>query len=64
MEGLISHDREKNTDKIGRSLTIILQSLSNLGYSVTWQLLNSKNFGIPQSRKRVFIVGTKKVRLI
>ncbi|MGL4669249.1 MAG: DNA (cytosine-5-)-methyltransferase [Methanobacteriaceae archaeon] len=63
VEGLILHDRKKRTDKIGRTITIILQSLNNLGYSVTWQLLNSKNFAVPQSRKRVFIVGTKKTHV-
>lgn len=59
VEGLITHDKIKKTDKIGRTLTIILNNLKNLGYKVTWKLLNSKDFGIPQSRKRIFIVGTK-----
>lgn len=31
--------------------------LGGLGYSVEWQLLNSKDFGVPQNRERVFIVG-------
>ena len=59
VEGLITHDRESRNDKIGRTLTIILKSLKNLGYKVSWKLLDSKNFGVAQSRKRVFIVGTK-----
>lgn len=59
VEGLILHDRKNKTDKIGRTLTIILNSLKKLGYTVNWKLLNSKDFGIPQSRKRIFIVGTK-----
>lgn len=50
---------KKKTDKIGKTLTIILNSLNNLGYKVTWKLLNSKDFGVAQSRKRIFIVGTK-----
>lgn len=58
VEGLILHDKENKTDKIGRTLHIILQSLNNLGYKVSWKLIDSQNFGIAQSRKRVYIVGT------
>lgn len=60
VEGLISHDKQNKEDKIGRTLSIILESLDNLNYNVSWTLLNSKDFGVPQARKRVFIVGTKK----
>lgn len=35
----------------------ILDSLCELGYSVCWRVLDSKNFGVRQSRRRVFIVG-------
>ena len=62
VEGLINHDRQNPKDKIGRTLTVILEHLDALGYQVTWKLLNAKNFGVPQERKRVYIVGTKKVR--
>lgn len=48
--GLLSHDE-------GRTFNIILGALSGLGYHVEWQVLNSADFGVPQSRKRVFIVG-------
>ncbi|MGN1138625.1 MAG: DNA (cytosine-5-)-methyltransferase [Ruminococcus sp.] len=48
--GLLSHDR-------GRTFKTILSSLDELGYDVTWQVLNSKDFGVPQSRKRLYIVG-------
>ncbi len=48
--GLLSHDG-------GRTFATILGTLSDLGYNVTWQVLNSKDFGVPQSRKRVYIVG-------
>jgi len=50
VKGLLNHDR-------GRTFTIILQSLDELGYWVEWQVLNSKYFGVPQSRERVFIIG-------
>lgn len=61
VEGLVRHDLEKKTDKIGRTLQTILYKLEKeLGYQVSWKVLDSVNFGVPQSRKRIFIVGTKK----
>lgn len=59
VEGLVLHDRESNKDKIGRTLKTILASLDNLGYKVEWKLLECQKFGVPQLRKRIFIVGTK-----
>lgn len=59
VEGLVLHDRESNKDKIGRTLKTILASLNNLGYKVEWRLLECQKFGVPQLRKRIFIVGTK-----
>jgi DNA (cytosine-5)-methyltransferase 1 len=41
----------------GRDFGIVIRTLAKLGYSVGWRVLNSKNFGVPQSRQRVFIVG-------
>lgn len=57
VEGLVTHDRENKTDKIGRTLTIILNNLEELGYNVTWKVLDSQYFGVPQARKRIYIVG-------
>ncbi len=60
VEGLVKHDLENKNDEIGRTLSTILYKLENeLGYKVTWKVLDSIEFGLPQSRKRVFIVGTK-----
>lgn len=59
VEGLVLHDRESKKDKIGRTLKTILASLDNLGYKVEWKLLECQKFGVPQRRKRMFIVGTK-----
>lgn len=59
VEGLVNHDKEKPADKLGRTLSTILETLDSLGYKVTWKVLNAKNFGVPQDRKRVYIVGTK-----
>jgi len=48
--GLLNHDR-------GRTFATILHGFWELGYDVEWQLLNSKDFGVPHNRERVFIVG-------
>lgn len=41
----------------GRDFGVVLGTLAELGYSVGWRVLNSKNFGVPQSRSRVYVVG-------
>lgn len=41
----------------GRDFQIVIRTLAELGYAVGWRVLNSKNFGVPQSRQRVYIVG-------
>lgn len=60
VEGLVNHDKENPKDKIGRTLSTILQHLDALGYHVNWKVLNAKNFEVPQDRKRIYIIGTKK----
>ena len=50
VKGLLSHDG-------GRTFKTIIYTLTELGYDVQWQVLNSKDFGVPQNRERVFIVG-------
>ena len=42
----------------GRDFGIVVQTLANLGYGVAWRVLNSRYFGVPQSRQRVYIVAT------
>lgn len=58
VEGLVKHDLEYKNDTIGKTLRVILEKLTALGYLVSWNVLNAANFGLPQARKRVFIVGT------
>ncbi len=62
VEGLVTHDRVNKGDRVGRTFATILQTLDDLGYKVSWRILNAKNFGVPQDRKRIYIVGTKKCR--
>lgn len=50
VKGILNHDK-------GNSFTKILQTIDELGYNAEWQVLNSKHFGVPQNRERVFIVG-------
>ena len=50
VKGLLSHDN-------GNTFKTIISTLTELGYDLQWQVLNSKNFGVPQNRERVFIVG-------
>lgn len=60
VEGLVKHDLENKNDEIGRTLKTILHTLENdLGYKTSWKVFDSLEFGLPQSRKRIFIVGTK-----
>ncbi|MBS1682543.1 MAG: DNA (cytosine-5-)-methyltransferase [Bacteroidetes bacterium] len=58
VEGLVKHDLENKKNSIGKTLSVILERLSAIGYQVSWKVLNAADFGLPQARKRVFIVGT------
>jgi DNA (cytosine-5)-methyltransferase 1 len=42
----------------GRDFAIIVRTLADFGYGVAWRVLDSRYFGIPQSRSRVFVVGS------
>jgi len=50
VRGLLSHDS-------GRTFQTILKVLTDIGYMVQWEVCNSKNYGVPQNRERVYIVG-------
>ncbi len=44
----------------GRDFAIILSSLNELGYAVEWRIINAADYGLPQRRRRIFILGYKK----
>lgn len=50
VKGLLSHEG-------GETFRIILTTLDGIGYDCQWQVCNSKDFGVPQNRARVYIVG-------
>lgn len=52
VKGLISHDK-------GKTLDTIIQTLCDIGYTVDFNVLNSKYFGVPQNRERIFIVALR-----
>lgn len=53
VKGFVNHDN-------GNSMKIVLAAFDELGYDVYWKVLNSRDFGVPQSRERVYLVGIKK----
>jgi DNA (cytosine-5)-methyltransferase 1 len=52
VKGLVGHDK-------GRTLNTIVQTLCDIGYTVDFNVLNSKYFGVPQNRERIFIVAVR-----
>jgi DNA (cytosine-5)-methyltransferase 1 len=52
VKGLMNHDN-------GRTWKVILDVFHDLGYKISFKVLNSKDFGIPQHRERIFVVGFK-----
>lgn len=51
VKGLLNHNK-------GETFKVILETLDELGYETQWMVLNSKFFGVPQNRERVFIIGS------
>lgn len=52
VQGLLTHDK-------GRTIRIILEEFGKLGYEITMDLLNAKDFSIPQNRNRIYCIGRR-----
>jgi DNA (cytosine-5)-methyltransferase 1 len=52
VKGLVSHDK-------GKTLNTIIQTLCDIGYTIDFNVLNSKYFGVPQNRERIFIIAIR-----
>lgn len=50
VKGLLNHDG-------GKTFEILLSALDEMGYDAQWELLDSENFGVPQHRERIFVIG-------
>lgn len=50
VKGLLSHDG-------GKTIRVIVATITELGYDLQWQIVNSKNNGVPQNRERIILVG-------
>ena len=63
VENLVIHDLskedKKNGETIGKTLKTILSVLEDLGYFVNYKVLQASDFGVPQIRRRIYIVGSK-----
>jgi DNA (cytosine-5)-methyltransferase 1 len=55
VKGILSNDS-------GKTFLTILGTLDELGYDVEWRVLNSKDFGVPQNRERVYITGHRRAK--
>lgn len=56
VEGLVSHDK-------GKTFKVIITTLQELGYHIQYKVLNGKDFGLAQSRNRIYIIGYKNTAL-
>ena len=52
VKGFVSHDK-------GNTFEVVRRILENQGYEVHWKVLNAKDFGVPQNRERIYIVGIR-----
>ena len=50
VKGLVMHHR-------GRTFQVIRQAIRDIGYQVFWKVLNSKDYGVPQNRERIYVVA-------
>ena len=56
VKGFLRHDK-------GRTLQIVEETLDGLGYNVFYKVLNAKDFGVPQNRERIYIIGINRKKI-
>lgn len=56
VKGFLRHDK-------GRTFQVVEETLEELGYNVFYKVLNAKDFGVPQNRERIYIVGINKKKI-
>lgn len=59
---LLENVKQLTTHNHGQTFRIIQEALSELGYNVKWKVLNALDFGLPQKRERVIIVGFRSAK--
>jgi DNA (cytosine-5)-methyltransferase 1 len=57
VKGFKSHDR-------GNTFLVVISTLESLGYEVHTQILNARDFGLPQNRERIYIVGINRKKTL
>ena len=61
VKGILWNDKKDKKDKHGNTWKVIwseIEKLREIGYYVDWRVMNTRHYGIPQNRERVYIVGT------
>ena len=53
VKGLMSHDK-------GNTIRVVLETFNELGYYIDFNVFNSKYYGVPQNRERIYIIGKRK----
>jgi DNA (cytosine-5)-methyltransferase 1 len=69
VKGLLGHDKPLGAKRkeYGNTFNVIwaaLLELEKYGYNVQWKVMNTKDYGIPQNRERVYFVGTKGINFV
>lgn len=57
--GVLTHDKVGKTMKYGRTWETMQNVFNELGYHIVWDILDARDYGIPQGRRRLFVVGFK-----
>ncbi|MCF0187675.1 MAG: DNA (cytosine-5-)-methyltransferase, partial [Bacteroidaceae bacterium] len=57
--GVLTHDKVDKTQKYGRTWETMQNVFNELGYHFKWDILDARDYGIPQGRRRLFVVGFK-----